>query len=711
VGGNRWFRFGDYTFDAAQGLLYRGGQRLRLTPKLIALLALLVERRGEVVSRAEIVRRLWPDTIVEEGGLPRNISMLRKQLDTGDGTCHIENIPKRGYRFAVAVIEVDSPASGAPPVAIKRWWRHPAATLVFVAAIASLALTATRAPKQHAIAAPIRMIPLTNHSAALPILSASISPDGKSLAYVETSGSTATAYVSQLHSPRVQALRSLPGVEPSAIRWYSDNTRVLLSGLDPGSRNQVAWSVSMQGGPPTEVLRDACQIALSRDGRQMAFYRNRNQIWLADGAGESQHLFATAPGSDRFRLLPQFSADGTHLLVGRVTRLPYSPVIEAHRLSDGQVTPIFDPGGRAVFDMLLLPSGELLVSVLVGYDGSEVLSMRVDFARRPTSPETLLRFDDTARGMYASADGRHISVVRDHAQSDVYVGSLDEAGLELTNVRRLTLDDGWDRPSSWLDDGTILFHSNRLGRRGIYKQQIDDPHAEPLVVDEHENLWPVVTPDRQWLWYVSLPGGEFSSETQATLMRQPLAGGPIRAFNARANSWRDLRCARNGTCVRVELQDNESIFYSFDPDDGSGRELVRTPWIAPFAHFSWDLSPEGKRLAFVDRRSNVIGLVDLEVKTPRRTEVRVEGYQALQGVSWDAHGTGLYVACYDEDDSSTLHVSLDGKTTLLRHQPHRAAAWAKPSADGRHLLLADSTKAGNVWLFERAAGAEASASR
>jgi hypothetical protein len=88
------------------------------------------------------------------------------------------------------------------------------------------------------------------------------------------------------------------------------------------------------------------------------------------------------------------------------------------------------------------------------------------------------------------------------------------------------------------------------------------------------------------------------------------------------------------------------------------------------------------------------------VKPPRHSELNINGYPALQAVAWNSSGTGLYVVCSDEDDSSTLHVSLKGEVTLLRHQPMRVAAWAKPSADGNYLMLADSSKASNVWLLQ-----------
>lgn len=96
----RMHRFGPFTFDPDQRLLYRNGEPVALMPKTADLLHALLERRGQVVSKEELMKRVWPDTRVEEIGLARNISLLRKALGDEDGESRlIETIPKRGYRF------------------------------------------------------------------------------------------------------------------------------------------------------------------------------------------------------------------------------------------------------------------------------------------------------------------------------------------------------------------------------------------------------------------------------------------------------------------------------------------------------------------------------------------------------------------------------------------------------------------------------------
>lgn len=92
--------FGPFRYDSGQRLLFRDGETVALAPKVIETLRVLLERHGTVVEKAELMRELWPDTTVEEIGLARNISQLRKALgDESETGKYIETLPKRGYRF------------------------------------------------------------------------------------------------------------------------------------------------------------------------------------------------------------------------------------------------------------------------------------------------------------------------------------------------------------------------------------------------------------------------------------------------------------------------------------------------------------------------------------------------------------------------------------------------------------------------------------
>jgi TolB-like protein/Tfp pilus assembly protein PilF len=102
----RCYQFGSFRLDTGGRALFRDGKRIALTPKAIDVLIALVEARDQPVAKEELLRKVWADTVVEEGSLTSHVSLLRKALGEHQGRGFIETIPKRGYRFIGQVSEV-----------------------------------------------------------------------------------------------------------------------------------------------------------------------------------------------------------------------------------------------------------------------------------------------------------------------------------------------------------------------------------------------------------------------------------------------------------------------------------------------------------------------------------------------------------------------------------------------------------------------------
>ena len=105
------YEFGRFRLKVAERVLLREGEPVPLTPKVFDILVTLVENGGQVVAKDDLMKRVWPNTFVEEGNLTQNISLLRKALgETPGGVQFIETVPRRGYRF---VAETSETWSGA----------------------------------------------------------------------------------------------------------------------------------------------------------------------------------------------------------------------------------------------------------------------------------------------------------------------------------------------------------------------------------------------------------------------------------------------------------------------------------------------------------------------------------------------------------------------------------------------------------------------
>jgi DNA-binding winged helix-turn-helix (wHTH) protein/TolB-like protein/Flp pilus assembly protein TadD len=145
---NRIYTFGEFQLDTAEHALRHGGEQIPLTHKAVELLILLVEKRGQTLTKNELLDALWRDTYDDEHNLAVTVMMLRKAFgETAFDKKFIETVPKRGYRFVaeteettadlliekqtttrITIEEKDAPG-------LKNVWRRPLAQIAVVGVI------------------------------------------------------------------------------------------------------------------------------------------------------------------------------------------------------------------------------------------------------------------------------------------------------------------------------------------------------------------------------------------------------------------------------------------------------------------------------------------------------------------------------------------------------------------------------------------------
>jgi DNA-binding winged helix-turn-helix (wHTH) protein len=90
------YQFGPFSVDVAERVLWREGRPMTLPPKAFELLLVLVEHRGHPLEKDELMRRLWPDTFLEEANLANNISLLRKAGGRPEAAVHRDGAAASG---------------------------------------------------------------------------------------------------------------------------------------------------------------------------------------------------------------------------------------------------------------------------------------------------------------------------------------------------------------------------------------------------------------------------------------------------------------------------------------------------------------------------------------------------------------------------------------------------------------------------------------
>jgi eukaryotic-like serine/threonine-protein kinase len=271
--------------------------------------------------------------------------------------------------------------------------------------------------------------------------------------------------------------------------------------------------------------------------------------------------------------------------------------------------------------------------------------------------------------------------------------------MRLDTPRRLTVSESYDYPTAWMPDSkSVLFSSDRNGKRQVFRQGLDRETAEPLVQEVDEEDLAVSSPDSAWILYRSAPRtGERSRPAAERLMRLPVAGGSseqVLNISLEASAYFDCPSRLGGSCVLGRWEQNDLVFYALDPVHGQGKELARSKFQEP-RDFHWSVSPDGLRIAINGR---TIRVLDLTTGTERKLQLPPGLF--VSKLAWATDGTTLFAAA-QSTDFLLLRIELDGKTrTLLNRGRNQALLTLSASPDGHYLAYNGQIWENNAWMLE-----------
>jgi DNA-binding winged helix-turn-helix (wHTH) protein/Tol biopolymer transport system component len=285
-------RFGLFELDLKAGQLSRNGTKLRLPQQPLQLLAMLLERPGEILTRDELRQRLWSsDVFVDfDHGLNKSIQKLRDALgDSATSPRYIETIPRVGYRFIapvrngsrplepVVAIKIDhpAPAPAAAAMASKqraRWWMLVAGVCAVLGVIGTAVYLSSRPHP-----AVIKYTQLTDFtdSAASPALS----PDGHILAFIRGDSDFMSAdqiYAKVLPDGEARRLTD-DSREKYGLAFSPDGSQIAYTVMEPPVFG--TYTVSVLGGDSHLLLHNAAGLSWLDPGHFL-FSRTRSGVHL-----------------------------------------------------------------------------------------------------------------------------------------------------------------------------------------------------------------------------------------------------------------------------------------------------------------------------------------------------------------------------------------------------------------------------------------------
>jgi Tol biopolymer transport system component/DNA-binding winged helix-turn-helix (wHTH) protein len=346
----RIIRFSTFELNLQTGELRQQGQKLKLQEQSFLVLAALLERPGEVVTREELRSKLWPvDTFVDfDHSLNAAIKRLRDALgESADTPIFIETLARRGYRFiapvdgsltpnTVGIAPASDPSKSHPRHRV-RPWMFAMASLVIAAAAILLFVSRELVPAPKAP----RLVPLTTYPGRE--YEPALAPNGNRVAFAwsgpDPIGRTASIYIKQIGEEHALRLTSVPGAIDFGPDWSPDGAYIVFGRFPaptaaPGTVEEGIYIVPATGGAERRVhstnwtlspIVDS-RVVWASDGKTVAFSdrpvgRSHYALFSLDVATLSARQITFPPESSNFGdLHVAFSPDARTLAFLRGTK-------------------------------------------------------------------------------------------------------------------------------------------------------------------------------------------------------------------------------------------------------------------------------------------------------------------------------------------------------------------------------------------------------
>ncbi len=732
------YQFDDVSIDLRAGRVLKAGSPVSLEPKGYDLLVLLASRSGELVSKQEVLERIWSGVYVTDNAVARVVAQVRRGLgDTARGARYIETVPTRGYRFIVPVTRVMgsvpvSPATGAAgiadvvppagplpsppggpgtgsPTADPHQSAHPvwAALLAVVALVAIVLAWRSQGPGPgRPTVQPAGTPTQVTSSAALDAFPA-WAPDGHSLAYASDRGGRFEIFIRDLVAGGERVALTDDGQHNVQPAWSPDGTRIAYHSSGRGG----IWVVARSGGAPTQLSPFGSRPVWSADGTRLAFQSapytepgaaafetfGPSSLWVIDAAGGVPRRVTEGWRPEGSHVRPTFFPDGRRLFFAsqRLDTTSFWTV----DLESGALTKVLEAGARAM-DATLTPDGRSVFYVR--------MDRHFDLWKLPlTSTGTVARPPELVLPP-GELDLRHVAV---HPQGLrlAYVAMATVSGLRSLPLHRDGVPSG---PSVRIAEDAVRTARRPSfspdGRALVFERQSAGAHPQLWLLDLTQNAVRALTSGmrdaRDPVWDDSGERVFFETGQNDTRALQAVhvADGREETIAPLADGGQPLlrpRVSPDGTRLAFTRSTEGQLEVWVRPL--AGGPDVRVARLGDGVAFPvW--APDGKSLALDVWRDGHAQVHVVDLGTGAMTQVSRDVDQAWVR-SWSPDGGRLAYAGAVDGRWNVWSVGSDGaaprQLTTYRDEHHyvRNPEW---SPMGDRLVYEFASFSGNVWMVD-----------
>lgn len=544
VSGNGLYKFGEFRLDAVEKLLWSDDRRIPLTPKVFEMLQVFLESDGKLISKEDLMNKIWVNNFVEESNLTFTIRRLRKILnDDAHQPKFIETVPRRGYRFiaevsraaeavpqfpeaentgeksdsfaapaadSVAVPESDVPPTVKDSAPNRKYIAFGLTVFLLITFLASGAIYREAVQTIAPDFSRMEFSRITNDGRAI---LAAISPDGKYIVHVRDGGGTQSLLVRQ-----AEETKDIAVVEPQFIQYWGitvapDNQRIFYTAWEANKSDAVLYQVPILGGTPRKVLEmiDSA-VSFSPDGKKIAYLRTRNsagisELVTAKTDGTEIDVLATRRSPETFDVShgsPAWSPDGESIAaVGASTTLGVKSRLIAFDVGSGGQKNLTEQNWVNIeqVEWLRDQSGLLMNAGENSFQWRQIwhVSFPDGEARKITND-----LNDYA-GVRLTADSKKILTVQQEQITHHWI----TPDSDLMNGRPILSEAGKNAETegvAWSPEGSLILRFSQNNQDSIWRTDADGGNPKQLTFDSND-IEPTVSADGETIIFSSKQTG------------------------------------------------------------------------------------------------------------------------------------------------------------------------------------------------------------
>lgn len=535
--------FGEFELETENLLLLRKHEVVPLAPKAVEVLLALIEANGKLITKAQILDKVWADTFVEEANLTHHISALRKVIgEDKNGRKFIETIPRRGYRFVSdvkkltnsetaeivlsertavhsveeTIIETDKPETARqtllPAGNNSRKIGLFLAAVIIILLIGAGGFWAYQKVYLSKTSAAPTEITFKRLTPDMDVSAPSISPDGASVVFVKTENGQRSLWREQIASGELTQLTAtvsafdltFPSIRFSPDGRWIYYTQNLFSQVE---KTLTIYRIPAAGGAAQKILTGLdlnSDFSVSPDGKKIAYNYDWRQVIVADIETGEKKVVAERDGAKRVvfaRNAPAWSPDGSSLIFSgaKIEDNRYVQELSEASLTTGVERPIPINENFPVDQIEWLADDRGLIVTAQGK------IWRLDY--RTGEKQRLSNETDIFSSIRTSADSKTIIAQQEFGQYNIWTAPADN----IDKRRQITVGGAATHGLDGLaiaPSGKILYTSIESGTSDIWIMNADGSGRRQLTVNAggyNGGMW--VTSDERYIVFMSTRSG------------------------------------------------------------------------------------------------------------------------------------------------------------------------------------------------------------